>query len=221
MTLAGLVEHIQAFLNADPETSIMFELREVFCEIPSNKPREEEQISMMKPKALVWLLQRVLRHLTQDKVSASETECLSRCAQDNLLFGRWSAIHLLDDEVLAFTGAFQVGGIPSRGASSGLGLRLHLAQRLDNIERLVNCFSGGDEVGFPVVFHGNKLGVGEDEWCLEVQLALGEIPLHVSLDLGTPLFDLPVNCGVFLSALSHLRSPEATGCPELRAWILA
>ena len=150
---------------------------------------------MMKPKALVWLVERILRHFMQDKLSTSEIECLSRCAQDDLLFGRWSAIHLLDDDVLAFTGVFQVGGIPSRGASSGLGLRLHLAQRLDDVERLVNCFSGGDEVGFPVVFHGDKLGVGEDEWCLEVQIALGEIPLHVSLDLGTPLFDLPVSRG--------------------------
>ena len=147
MTFAGLIEHIEAFLYADPETSIRLELGEVFREVPANKPRKEDQISMMEPKALVWLLERGLRHLVEDKLSASEIERLSRCTQDDLLFGLWSATHLLDDNVLAVTGLFQVGGIPSRGASSGLGLRLHLAQRLDDVECLVNCFSGGDEVG--------------------------------------------------------------------------
>ena len=173
----------------------MLELGEILREVATNKPRKENQVSMMEPKALVRLAERGLGHLVEGKLSTSEVERLPGCAQSDLFFGLWCAIHLLDDDVFAFASLFQVGGIPSRGASSGLGLGLHLAQRLDDVECLVNCFSGGDEVRFPVVFHGDQLGVGEDEWCLEVQITFGEVPLHVLLDLGTSLFHLPVGSG--------------------------
>ena len=95
MPLSRSIEGCQALLNARPEALVMLHLRKISGEVPSDEPREEDQVTVVKPQTLARLVEGLLRHLVQDVVRALKLESLLRGLQRDLVLCRRSSVHLL------------------------------------------------------------------------------------------------------------------------------